>query len=74
MDDAALIARINELVAEEQALQEEPKHDKVKLQQLEVTLDQCWDLLRQRRARKEFGLDPSAVSPRDPNTVENYQQ
>ena len=74
MDDAALIARINELVAEEQALQEAPKHDKAKLQQLEVTLDQCWDLLRQRRARQEFGLDPGVVTTRDPNTVENYQQ
>jgi hypothetical protein len=74
MDDEALIARINELVAEEQALQETPKHDTVKLQQLEVTLDQCWDLLRQRRARKEFGLDPNAVSARDSSTVENYQQ
>jgi hypothetical protein len=74
MDDAALIARINELVAEEQELQEAPKHDTAKLQQLEVTLDQCWDLLRQRRARREFGLDPNVVSSRDPNTVENYQQ
>jgi hypothetical protein len=74
MDDAALIARINELVAEEQTLQETPKHDTAKLQQLEVTLDQCWDLLRQRRARKEFGLDPNVVSTRDSDTVENYQQ
>ena len=74
MDDADLIARINALVAEEQTLQEAPKHDKVKLQQLEVTLDQCWDLLRQRRARKEFGLNPDVVSTRDANTVENYQQ
>ena len=74
MDDAALIARINELVAEEQTLQESPKHDPAKLQQLEVTLDQCWDLLRQRRARREFGLDPSVVSARDADTVEKYQQ
>ena len=74
MDDADLIARINALVAEEQALQEAPKHDTAKLEQLEVTLDQCWDLLRQRRARREFGLDPGVVSARDSNTVENYQQ
>ena len=74
MDDAALIAHINQLVAEEQTLQESPKHDPAKLAQLEVTLDQCWDLLRQRRARREFGLDPEAVASRDPNTVENYQQ
>ena len=45
-----------------------------RLQKLEVTLDQCWDLLRQRRARREFGLDPDVAAPRDPNTVENYKQ
>ncbi|HTD49009.1 MAG TPA: DUF2630 family protein, partial [Acidimicrobiia bacterium] len=56
MDDAALLARINELVAEEQKLVETPTHDPGRLAKLEVTLDQCWDLLRQRRARREFGL------------------
>ena len=66
--------RIASSASGSEALQEAPKHDKAKLQQLEVTLDQCWDLLRQRRARQEFGLDPSVVSTRDPNTVENYQQ
>ena len=74
MDDAALLARINELVAEEQALQETPHHDGARLRDLEITLDQCWDLLRQRRARREFGLDPDAVITRAPETVENYEQ
>jgi len=37
-------------------------------------LDQCFDLLRQRRAKREFGQDPDSATPRDPNTVENYQQ
>jgi hypothetical protein len=74
MDDAALLAHINELVAEEQKLVETPDHDPKRLGKLEVTLDQCWDLLRQRRARREFGLDPSAVSERDADTVERYQQ
>ncbi len=74
MDDAALIERINNLVAEEQKLQETPKHDTQRLRELEVTLDQCWDLLRQRRARREFGLDPDSVTPRDPTTVENFEQ
>ena len=74
MDDAALIQRINQLVAEEETLQESPNHDVDRLRNLEVTLDQCWDLLRQRRARREFGLDPDAASPRDPTTVENYEQ
>jgi hypothetical protein len=74
MDDAALIQRINQLVAEEETLQESPNHDVDRLRNLEVTLDQCWDLLRQRRARREFGLDPDAATPRDPTTVENYEQ
>jgi Protein of unknown function (DUF2630) len=74
MDDAALIQRINQLVAEEEALQERPDHDVDRLRNLEVMLDQCWDLLRQRRARREFGLDPDGASPRDPTTVENYEQ
>ena len=74
MDDAALIQRINQLVAEEETLQESPNHDVDRLRNLEVTLDQCWDLLRQRRARREFGLDPDGASPRDPRTVENYEQ
>jgi Protein of unknown function (DUF2630) len=74
MDDAALIAQINELVSEEQTLQESPHHDAARLEKLEVTLDQCWDLLRQRRARREFGLDPDDASTRGPDTVEKYQQ
>jgi hypothetical protein len=74
MDDAALIQRINQLVAEEETLQESPNHDVDRLRNLEVTLDQCWDLLRQRRARREFGLDPDGASPRDSATVENYEQ
>ncbi|MGH2459515.1 MAG: DUF2630 family protein, partial [Chloroflexota bacterium] len=44
------------------------------LQTLQVTLDQCWDLLRQRRARREFGENPDASRPRDPKTVERYLQ
>jgi hypothetical protein len=74
MDDAALIAQINELMSEEQTLQESPEHDAARLQKLEVTLDQCWDLLRQRRARREFGLDPDDASARAADTVENYKQ
>jgi hypothetical protein len=74
MDDAALLAHINDLVAEEQKLVETPGHDPARLSKLEVTLDQCWDLLRQRRARREFGQDPSVVSTRDAKTVEGYKQ
>jgi hypothetical protein len=45
-----------------------------RLGELEVRLDQCWDLLRQRRARREFGQDPAGVNVRDEATVEKYQQ
>jgi len=74
MEDAALIQRINEMVAEEEKLLETPNHDATRVRELEVMLDQCFDLLRQRRAKREFGLDPDSAAPRDPKTVENYQQ
>jgi Protein of unknown function (DUF2630) len=74
MDDAALIRHINELVTEEESLQKTPNHDVARLRDLEVMLDECWDLLRQRRAKREFGLDPDAASARDATTVEGYQQ
>jgi hypothetical protein len=74
MDDAELLQRINELVAEEEMLQETPKHDVARVRELEVMLDQCFDLLRQRRAKREFGLDPDSATARDPKTVEGYEQ
>ena len=45
-----------------------------RMRDIEVRLDQCWDLLRQRRARREFNLNPEEAKVRDPNTVEHYQQ
>jgi hypothetical protein len=45
-----------------------------RMNELQMRLDQCWDLLRQRRARREFGDDPSAAHARDESTVEGYQQ
>ena len=74
MDDRDLIERITKLVAQEQALQESPDHDPAQLREIEVTLDQLWDLLRQRRSQEEFGRDPGAAQPRDPKTVEGYIQ
>ncbi len=74
MDDRTLIERITDLVAEEQRLQEEPHHDKEALREIELTLDQLWDLLRQRRGREEFGLNPDEAETRDPETVERYIQ
>jgi uncharacterized protein DUF2630 len=73
VDDRDLIDRITQLVAEEQKLQA-GAHDPAKLRDLEVTLDQLWDLLRQRRSQEEFAQDPGTVHERDPKTVEGYLQ
>jgi hypothetical protein len=74
VDDRTLIEHITQLVAEEQKLQEEPDHDPARLRDIEVSLDQLWDLLRQRRSREEFGLNPDEADERDPSTVERYLQ
>ncbi|MBA3606375.1 MAG: DUF2630 family protein [Actinomycetota bacterium] len=74
MDDD-ILARIDRLVGEEHDLQNSPEPtDPARLRNLEVMLDQCWDLLRQRRAKRDAGLDPSTAHVRDPGTVEGYQQ
>lgn len=78
MDDNQVIDRINALAHEEHALFDRESHgtatdaDRERLRQLQVTLDQCWDLLRQRRARREFGMDPDEARLRDERTVEGY--
>lgn len=80
MDDNEIRSTIDRLVGEEHELRAEhqlqPQDEAVaaRLHELEESLDQCWDLLRQRRARREFGLDPDEVQPRDPNVVEHYRQ
>jgi hypothetical protein len=74
VDDRDLIERITQLVADEQQLQQKPDHDPAQLRELELTLDQLWDLLRKRRSQEEFGRDPSEAQPRDPKTVEGYIQ
>src|SRR5438105_14332727 len=74
VDDRDLIERITKLVAQEQALQESPDHDPAQLREVEVTLDQLWDLLRQRRSQEECGRDPDVAQPRDPKTGEGYIQ
>ena len=48
--------------------------DRRRLAELKVSLDQCWDFLRQRRALREFGLDDDAAAARRPEVVENYEQ
>ncbi|MFN2544587.1 MAG: DUF2630 family protein [Actinomycetota bacterium] len=78
MEDQDILERINELAGEEHSLwekegrQEISDTDRERLRKLEVTLDQCWDLLHQRRARRDAGLDPADASVRDPSTVEGY--
>jgi hypothetical protein len=79
MDDKDLIDRINALAHEEHELFDKEsrgdagKNDRERLRELEVTLDQCWDLLHQRRALRNAGLDPDEAKVRDENTVEGYQ-
>ena len=81
MEDQRLLERINTLVAEEHRLlgahgsgQPMSEDERRRMEQLEVTLDQCWDLLRQRRARRDAGQDPNEAKVRPPEVVEGYQQ
>jgi hypothetical protein len=74
MTDEEILDRIHRLVDDEQELRRRGAVDADRIQQLEETLDQCWDLLRQRRAKREFGDDPDDAAVRDVRTVEGYQQ
>jgi hypothetical protein len=75
MDDKQLSSRIGELIAEEHALErQDGEPDQQRLKALEVELDQCWDLLRQRRARRSAGEDPDDAEARPGNVVEGYLQ
>jgi hypothetical protein len=75
MVDEDIYRRINALVDEESTIRaNETDGDAARLAHLEETLDQCWDLLRQRRALREFGKDPSRAHVRDVGTVESYEQ
>jgi hypothetical protein len=79
-DQDPILERIRRLADEEHALRERESHgglpdeERLRLSTVELELDQTWDLLRQRRARRDAGLDPEDARPRDPDTVENYQQ
>jgi hypothetical protein len=80
--DENLSARIERLVAEEHDLRgreqtdnaEALEKDATRLRAIEVELDVCWDLLRQRRALRDAGENPSQARARDPDTVERYWQ
>lgn len=77
--DQDIFDRVNELVAEEQELRAKLQHREIdeseeqqRLKSVEVQLDQCWDLLRQRRALRETGADPREAEVRPPDEVEGY--
>ncbi len=80
MDDAELIDRINRLVDEEHRMERShvgtalSDEERQRLDALNVQLDQCWDLMRQRRARRNAGEDPDDADARSPGTVEGYRQ
>lgn len=78
MGDEDVLGTINELASEEHELflkegrGEASDADRDRLRRLELQLDQCWDLLHQRRARRAAGLDPEDAAVRDVGTVEGY--
>jgi hypothetical protein len=80
-DERSILSHIHDLVAEERDLRQ--RHvgegglgdtDKARLQAVEEDLDQCWDLLRQRRAKAEYGADPDSAQARPASEVESYLQ
>jgi hypothetical protein len=76
MDDKRILDHINELVDEEHKLLTavgQPGANDERLKNVSEQLDQCWDLLRQRRAKREFGEDPDSAQARDVGTVERYE-
>ena len=80
MDDLDIVRRIGELSEEEHRLEQShtgealSESELARMKDIEIALDQCWDLLRQRRARRHAGQDPEVASPRAEDVVERYQQ
>jgi hypothetical protein len=80
VDDRSILSHIHELVAEEKSLRSRHTGDglddteRERMHQLEVELDQAWDLLRQRRAKAEYGDDPDNADERPAGEVETYLQ
>jgi hypothetical protein len=80
MEDSTVSSHIEQLVAEEHRLLDSAggeglsQEEHERLARVRVELDRYWDLLRQRRAREEFGLDPDFVELRDERTVEDFEQ
>jgi len=80
MNDDEILARIQELVGQEQALRQQEAEGQTtdpgqrRMHALTVEMDELWDLVRQRRARRDAGQDPDATGQRDAPTVEHYMQ
>jgi hypothetical protein len=80
VEDERVHSQIEQLVTEEQELYERgaqgglSESEHLRLESIKVGLDQCWDLLRQRRALREAGYDADAARVRDPEVVEHYEQ
>jgi hypothetical protein len=81
MNEHDILVRVRNLVDEEHSLRDRvqsgelaPEQEQAELRRIEEALDQCWDLLRQRRARREFHQNPDGAQPRPVREVEGYQQ
>ena len=81
MDDKDIMSRIGELIDTEHELRNQlqrgelsSEEERERLRSTEEALDQCWDLLRQRRAKREFGDSPDGAAVRPASEVEGYQQ
>ncbi|HEX6527150.1 MAG TPA: DUF2630 family protein [Streptosporangiaceae bacterium] len=81
MDDKQILATISDLIKTEHGLRQQlasgelsGHEERERLRSAEEALDQCWDLLRQRRARREFGENPDEAMARPVSEVENYRQ
>jgi hypothetical protein len=80
MDDREILSRIHTLVDAEDELHAKAvdhtlsHEERARLRDIDEQLDQCWDLLRQRRARREFGENPDEARARPIDTVEHYEQ
>lgn len=77
MDENDILSRIHSLVDEEHKLRDSSEHTdetRARMSKLEADLDQCWDLLRQRRAKRQYDEDPDEAEVRPEKTVESYLQ
>ena len=77
MDETDILSRIHALVDEEHKLRDSAEHTddtRARMSKLEADLDQLWDLLRQRRAKRQYGEDPDEAEPRPEPQVETYLQ